>query len=415
MEQLSKQASTGAQRRGSAMVMVTFATAVLATLSFSILAVSLAGMKEQRGSKEDMRARYVCEAGLSEAVFELSKGNGGNVGSAQQPVAYDGASYWVQATALPNKQVRLVGTGDSDRAGARVEMTLQGTTHTIFVWGAFGDTSMVMDSNARVDSYDSTLGTYASQVSGSGTSAHADSNGDIGSNNSVTLKSNTKVWGDATPGPSGVTTQIGGSTSISGSTMPMAEPIEMPVIEVPIIPSLGNKNVVLPLTLPSGDYHYNNFTVNSSVTVVGPARIVFENFELKSNSTFLVNAAAGPVEVFVMDDFILGSNTQMRPTDNSPKNLQVNLLSDNIVDPGIVVQLDEITFDSNAKFYGTLYAPDSYVAIESNFELFGSLVAKKVLLNSNALVHFDEELLDTGKPEDTTYEILCWRALPYKP
>ena len=53
---------------GGALVMVAFATAVMATLSFSVLALSLAGAREQRTSKEQMSARYVCEAGLSEAT-----------------------------------------------------------------------------------------------------------------------------------------------------------------------------------------------------------------------------------------------------------------------------------------------------------------------------------------------------------
>ena len=42
-------------QRGSALVMVTMAAAVLATLSFSILAVSLSGSKEQRGAKDRIR------------------------------------------------------------------------------------------------------------------------------------------------------------------------------------------------------------------------------------------------------------------------------------------------------------------------------------------------------------------------
>ena len=33
-----------------------------------------------------------------------------------------------------------------------------------FQWGAFGAEGIVLDSNARVDSYDSTLGTYDSQA-----------------------------------------------------------------------------------------------------------------------------------------------------------------------------------------------------------------------------------------------------------
>ena len=43
---------SNATQAGGALVMVAFATAVMATLSFSVLALSMAGAREQRTSKE---------------------------------------------------------------------------------------------------------------------------------------------------------------------------------------------------------------------------------------------------------------------------------------------------------------------------------------------------------------------------
>lgn len=423
--------SNGSQA-GGALVMVAIATAVMATLSFSVLALSMAGAQEQRTSKEQMSARFVCEAGLSEAVFELAAASAanvvvqqgqaeqpGDVGSEENPEGFGDGSFWVDATSLGSLQTRLTATGEVDRAGERIELTVREVVDSKYIWGAFGDLNMAMASNARVDSYDATLGTYAVQaVNSNGSSAYALTNGDVGSNNNVNLSQNAKVWGDATPGPSGTTTVAGTNVLITGTTTPNAATVAMPAIDVPAIAPGGSVSYSgAGNTIPSGDYYFDSFLVNnnSQVMVTGPARIIVNDFRLNSNSSFKVDAANGPVELYVVNDFLLNSNTLMAATDYLPKNLEVNLLSDNIVDPMVLVDLDTVDFNSNAKLYGTIYAPEAYIDVNSNFELFGSMVAKQVRLRSNSTVHYDESLAYTKKDGDSSWEIVCWRLLPYQP
>ena len=45
-------------------------------------------------------------------------------------------------------------------SGVRLELTVAEDQNNIWVWGAFGDDQMTMDSNAHVDSYDASLGTF---------------------------------------------------------------------------------------------------------------------------------------------------------------------------------------------------------------------------------------------------------------
>jgi hypothetical protein len=406
-------------RRGSALVTVTFAAAVLATLSFSLLAVTLSNAREQQGSKEKMRARYVCEAALSDAILDLKAGGSGDCGNANDPVDYGSGSYWVEASVLTADLTQLVATGREDRSGARLELTVQRTTSNLFQWGAFGDEQLAMDSNARTDSYDSTKGSYASQVvNGSGSSAYANANGSVGSNQDVTLKQNSKVYGDALPGPGGSTAVLG-NAEVSGGTAPQPAVMEMPEIQVPIMPSKGSLSVpgATPLTLAPGDHRFDQFEVQTGgiVAVTGPARLVFEDFLLSSNAEFLVDASAGPVEVYIEGDFILESNTLMASKTYTPADLRVNLLSDNVKDPSIQVQLDIVTFDSNAQLYGTIYAPKTVIDIDSNFELFGSLIARRVTLDSNARVHYDESLATSSSLTESSYRTVCWRILPFRP
>jgi hypothetical protein len=417
MRTMARLGLVGQDRRGSALVMVTMAAAVLATLSFSILAVSLAGSKEQRGAKERIRARYVCEAGLADAVYDMADGGTGDLGSKQNPVKYGNGNYWVDTTNVGGELYQMVATGREARAGARLELTLQRTTHNVFEWGAFGDEFLVMDSNARTDSYVSTLGTYASQaINGSGSNLYAKKNGDVGSNGDITLMQNVKVWGDALPGPGESTTIVGTNVSVSGGTAPQTEMMELKEIDVPLITSSGPQNITGTTTvIAAGDHRWTDFTVqkDAKVMIMGPARLVFDNFHLKANSQFIVDATAGPVEMYVNDDFILDSNTLVSSTTQKPVDINVNLLSDNVINPDIKVQLDIITFDSNAKMFGTIYAPSAVIDIDSNFELFGSLVARRVSLDSNARIHYDESLATAASLSEYTFATVCWRVLPY--
>ena len=87
--------------------------------------------------------------------------------------------------------------------------------------------------------------------------------------------------------------------------------------------------------------------------------------------------------------------------------------SDNVIDPNVTVDLDDVAFDSNAEIYGTIYAPEALIEINSNFELFGALIARRVHLDSRSRVHYDEALSGTGSDSsDASYAAICWLALP---
>jgi len=416
MRTIGRLGLAGDAQRGSALVMVTMAAAVLATLSFSILAVSLAGSKEQRGAKERIRARYVAEAGLADAVYDMAEGGSGDLGSKQNPIKYGNGNYWVDTTNVGTELYQMVATGREARSGAKLELTLQRTTHNMFQWGAYGDEFLTVTSNARTDSYNSSTGTYASQVSGSGSNAHAKNKGHVGSNHGIDLKQNAKVWGDSKSGPGSSTTIYGTNVTISGTTTPQTQMLSMPEIDVPLITSSGAANYGGTTTvLQPGDHRWSSLTLNNNakVTVKGPARLVIDDFHLKSGSQFVIDSSGGPVEMYVYNDFILDSNTLLGSSTFKPVDLSVNLLSNNVVNPEVVVQLDVVAFDSNAKMYGTLYAPHTLIDINSNFELYGSLVARRVTLESNSRVHYDETLATAASLSEYTFATVCWRVLPY--
>lgn len=399
--------------RGSTLVVVALLLAAVAMLSLSFLTILRSTHKENQGSRESLAALYACEAGLTAAVEELASGGDGDLGSKQAPVSFGSQRYWVEANDIGDGRIALVSYGREDRAQMGVELVVQPSAQGFFRWAAFGDEILHMDSNSRADSYDSTVGPYDAD-NGSGSNAYDETNGDVGSNGNITIDSNIGVWGAAHPGPSG--TLLGSHPeNIFGSTTPLTSAVELPDIIVPSVATPGGAKAVTGETLASGVYYYDSLTINTgkTLTINGPATIVCDNFKLKANSHVVVDATDGPVEFFVIDDFVLNSNTSIASTTERPADVRFNLLSDNILDPGIDVSFDEdlVDFDSGSSLHGTIYAPSAEITIDSNFELFGSLVARRVDLDSNCRIHYDESLATAAGDEGPVYQRLCWRVV----
>jgi hypothetical protein len=400
----------GSARRGSTLVVVALLMAAMAMLSLSLLTVLRSSHKESQGSRESLSALYACEAGLTRAVDSLATGGTGSIASKQEPEALGDQRYWVEATPIGDGRIALQAYGRDDRALLGVEMVVQPSSQGFFRWAAFGDEDMHMEAQTGTDSYDSGDGDYAA-VNGTMPHVYANTEGDIGSNQSISMDSNVGVWGDANPGPGDSVT--GDLSKISGNTTPMPATVDLPDIVLPFPASGTNLTVESATTLASGTYAYSTLQVNSSktLTINGPATIVCDNFKLKSGSQLIVNDANGPVEFFVVNDFVLNSNTTIQSSDLEPLDIAFNLLSDNILDPGVDVDFDEdlVDFDSGSMMYGTIYAPSASVTVDSNFELFGSLVARRVDLDSNCRIHFDEALAEASEDSEAVYETLTWR------
>jgi hypothetical protein len=405
--------SSRVDRRGSALLIMTLLVVVMAGASFALLQANLAGHREQRGQRAQAHVRYVCQAGLADAIYNLQRGANGTLGTQLNPIPLGTAHYWVTQTNLAADLISLRSTGIDDRSTESMELVVRSVPNTIWRFAAFGKEILHMDSNAHVDSYNSNTSSYAMQaLNGAGADQHANSDGDIGSNGDVGLDQNAKVWGDASAGP-GHTTTVLGNAVVSGSTTPMSAAMDLPAINAPSYPSSGALTVSSNTTLASGNRCYSNLVVdnNRTLTINGPADVVITNLRLRSGATVSVNPAGGKVRLWVIDNFIMDSNAIMSPTDGKSKNLEVNLLSDNVINPEITIQLDTVDFASNSKLFGTVYAPNAAITINSNFEIFGSMIARRIDLDSHARFHFDEALLDATATGVPTFETVCWREV----
>jgi hypothetical protein len=396
-----------------------------------MLALALRHSGEGEGSKARLAADYACQATLALAVQNLQRAADPalGLGTPAQPVDFAGWATSLAPSDLDAEAnastpidyqsglVELVASARGQRGGARQVLVLRAVPNTIWRFGAFGKEFLHLDSNARIDSYDSRLGTYESQLvaSPTGSNAHARQNGDVGSNGDVSLDQNAKVHGDAIAGVDHATIVLGNAV-VTGERTTNTSEVELPPISVPSYANHGSLTVNTSTTFNSGDRTYGTLRVGSSktLTIRGPANIVASSLVLNSGSKIAIDDSAGPVVMYVLDNFIMNSNTSIRPDSLNPANFTLNLLSDNVINPEVTVQLDTVDFDSNSKIWGVVYAPNARVVLDSNFELHGSLMARSLDVDSNATFHFDEALVDATASGSPIFETVAWREEPWR-
>src|SRR5262245_10795205 len=175
-----------APEQGSALVTAIVVTMLIATLALLTITISTRNQQEGAASSRQLDEFYAAEAGLNVAWVELQHGGDGEVASADAPAQLGGLSYWVEKNDVDDDVLSLVATGSNGHGEARVELVVHDGGGEVTDFGIFGDRGVTLRSNSKIDSFNSTLGTYASQVSG----AYARPNGNLGSNDSISVASN---------------------------------------------------------------------------------------------------------------------------------------------------------------------------------------------------------------------------------
>jgi hypothetical protein len=401
-------------------VVVSIAVASVGVLSLCVTQLRVSAAREHRAALAQLQSQYSAEAAISAALVSLQNGGDGNVFTGDAPLVLLGAAATVEVTDLGDGLYDVIGRGAEGAARFGAEVVAAQVNNSLFQYGAFGDEWLHLDSNAQVDSYNSSDGAYAA-TNGTGSSAHSGEGGTIGSNGDVLLEQNVKVWGDVVNGPSG-TTAVLGNAQLSGTASTAPAPTPLPPITLPAVAqtnpySVGNGGNA---TLASGTAGFTSMVVgtNATLTVTGPASLVLNSLRLRSGSKLRIDDSGGPVSIYVVGDFLIDSNSQVHSLDYEPADVSFLLLSDNIFDPDQDVDVDadaEVDFDSNSKIYGTIYAPSAKIEIDSNFELFGAVIAQQLDLDSNCKIHYDESLADSDLLATPSWELTGWRISGYHP
>lgn len=279
-------------------------------------------------------------------------------------------------------------------------------------------------SGGTVDSYDSNLGTYASQTPGHSaivaSSATATTSATVQLTNAQikgfvastfasgpSVSSGARVYGPATPG----TTKIDPDRV---STSPY-----QPVFTIKNVTGTGTV-----LSNPSA----GSTTVIGSPSDTTPAIYYSSGLDLRSTTKIIVD---GPVRLAVSGSFYIGlyggspsievtANGSLEVISKGDIAIYGNGINNLTQDPKRVAILSTNTLtapdmNTSVPLYGVIYTPTGQFNLFGNSTVYGAVVAKKVVFSGTSpAVHYDTQLRDvvlTGV--ETPYSISNWREMTY--
>ncbi|MBN2489673.1 MAG: hypothetical protein JXQ29_02345 [Planctomycetes bacterium] len=390
--------------RGHALLMTIVVAIAIAGLGTSLLSVASMEHNAVQGTLQRERAQEAAESGLDLALFELENeidlgtdGIGvasGQINGGRYAIAIDPP--FTPAGKLYT--VRAAGRFESERSGIEAVV---GERPSFFLKGVFSETEVNLNGNFAVDSYDSSKGTYASQLTGGG---FARANGGVGCNQDITLGPNTAIHGDATPGPDG---QVIGSGLVSGSTAPApAEFHFAPPVYDPPIPSAGGfpgGNV----TLTPGSYRYASVSLagNRKLSIQGQVTLYVDgDFKTAGNAQVVILPGGALILHHGSGAFQVGGNGIINQTETP---LDVQIYSATTAD---------FKMHGNGGFYGVVYAPRAGLDVVGNGDLYGAVIAMAAKFTGNGKIHYDEALASAAllraRPR---FEVRMWRESALAP
>ena len=389
-----------AGRRGSALVfsLVAVSTVVVLAASFTQYASIVSSRQAQAVDRK--RAFYVAEAGLAEAYVGLTCGKSGEVGSQEAPALLGEGVFWTHATELSEGVIQLECTGMVGSGRAKLSVVARRGLESVFTLGVFGNKAVTVPAGSRVDAYDSSQGSYASQSDKTGAA--------LGSNAGVVITGTaalpTVISGDVTPGP-GKTVTVMGNVQISGSTQPAHAPTVLPGVDVPAV-VLGPATVhnsAYPLVIPAGQCGYQSLTIKSGsqLLIQGPSTVVLGALSVESSADVTFDTTNGPIELFVSGNCNLATGSLVSTSGTEPADVLVQVSG---------TPTSPVTLRASGNLYGLVFVPQAQVILGSPLKVFGALVADKVTLEGAAQLHFDKNLAAVAAEERMPRQ-LAWRIV----
>jgi hypothetical protein len=401
-------------RRGTAIIPALLVVLLTATLSMIYLQVSMAKNKEQRSSVDAKRAFYMAEAGLAEAFNGLCMGKSGDVGTEDLPAEFANGLFYVTAKDEGQGRTTLKSTGMCGAGRATLSIVVARQPDEIASRGFFADQGVTVEPGAYIDSYDSRNGNYQrpslAAILGGLTGAHVGCNGDVTVPGS--LLANTYILGDTNPGQSGTLFRTLGTT-ITGSTAPAASNATLPPIVVPTYTSQGDVHATNGgATIEQGEQGFGQIRVDTKgdLTINGPAIITADSLVVAGRINF--DARKGPIKLYLRQGIRMLPGSEVRTAQTDPLNLSiaipgsgsVDLDGDGVVDPAV-------TLAATGSFFGTIYAPNAPVTLQSSMEIFGAVSAQSLDVQGGTKLHYDRALSESSSDTSGPPRFLTWRIV----
>jgi hypothetical protein len=328
---------------------------------------------------------------------------------------------------------------DAGLAGERwIECGYWLRTGNAYVDGLLSLEEMILMGTVTTDSYDSSLGSYASQVDP--VTGLGDFGGSLGSNSdSISGTGTVLINGDAIPGPDDATVMGGGATVV-GETEPRNEEREFeatPIEEfqdaytafaagtwdnatntytmggVPTIIAAPGVNVNIGRITPTRKYVDWAFVGNGTVTFPG-GTYFFNNFTASAGT---ILQFTGETKIYVTESFDAGGATFVNSTPNQrAANVQIFAHPYGIPAaprlPGSSTEwTPEVKLAGGPNSAWVMYGLEAKLTVTGNAEIFGAAVARWIDLSGTSEYHYDRALDWALQPRPPRLERRYWREV----
>ena len=394
-------------KSGIAIVTVVILTFILLVLGAAFLKLATTERISADKNVHLNKAFYLAETGVERGREWL---NSTSILPTEQQVLFleepfGGGTYDVTIEPISATEYEISSTGRFGHPTVAKTLNVIMQAQSVFSYAVFGDEEVTMMSNSYTDSYNSQNGLYGG--------ANVGSNGDIGTNAittapdyAINIRNNAWVNGDAFIGPEGDIYQaidVADTGLITGEQGVLDSEFPLPEVVAPTgLPVCGELVLDGDFTITnSGEYSLIILTNNSILTLDGDITLYITGpLELNSNSQLVVTEGSD-INIYLGDDFYQESNTAVNNVTKDPTKLSIYGLP----------TTDDIIWYSNSEFYGALYAPDADILINSNAQIYGSIIGNTVTLDSNATVHYDEALAEESD-YIVGYRVVYWEEEP---
>ena len=388
-----------AQERGMLLIPVAFFVLILGGLSLGFLLRTQGAQTSLVNEETSARALEISEMALQRAEMEIRgevDHDGDGLGSVSG--TYGGGSYTVVAVqdpASPNLYM-LTATAVHGHSRRRIEVGIKVVSNSPFVMPIMAKDDLIFTAGGYTDSYDTRLGTYASQaVNADAYGSYADGGADIGSNATIDVQGGAVIRGDATPGV-GSSVALGGGSVVVGDTTPRTEPMELPIPKLAEFEAAlaTNNNAELEAQSDGVTISYDDATKTLDVKQGAEILLTGGTYFLREAifSSSATMRVTGAVRIYLTDMFDMSGGSIANAT-GDPANLLIIAYPYNLpVD--IKAMTATITLRGGAASSFALYAPAHDVNVNGGGDVYGSLVGGALRFAGGSGMHYDRALAE---------------------
>lgn len=217
------------RRRGAALLLSLIAVLAVGAISATLRRVQTTIDGDQRFSIDRRAALYVAEAGIAEATLAISQGKSGAMASEEIPAAFGEGFFWVEAQDRPDRSIELRCTAQVRTAEFVLRSIIVPNMNPITSRGFFGIEGVEIGQGTLIDGFDSSNGSYDSQVTATAPHRTTGLAGRLGTLGQINLdgssgasaESTTFTWGEwIAETPTGEESKPGGELQKGPSRAP---------------------------------------------------------------------------------------------------------------------------------------------------------------------------------------------------